>query len=114
MTTETWKSQVVGRGGTPGITKVGGDAEFVSPQGGGGGTKKSGVGPFRQTMEGHVWDKGEDREVVDDPNEGERAACVSRSSGRGVRPGRRDGYGIIGGGGCRSGRGRDGSRVWRG
>ena len=48
------------------------------------------VGPSRETVEGHVWGKGEDREVVDGPDEGGHAACVIRSSGGGVRPGRRD------------------------
>ena len=36
----------------------------MSTQGGDGGTERSSVGPFRETVEDHVWGKGEDREVV--------------------------------------------------
>jgi hypothetical protein len=46
--------RVVGRWEDPGVTKVGGDTEFISTQGGDGGTKRSRVGPFRESMEGHA------------------------------------------------------------
>jgi hypothetical protein len=63
-----------------GVTKLGGDAEFVSPQGGGGGAERSSVGPFRETVEGHVWGKGEDREVVGtaQTKEGTLHVCIDR------------------------------------
>ena len=63
-TVETRGRRMVGRGDAPGVTKVGGDAEFIPPKGGGGGAERSSVGPFRESMEGHVWGEGEDREVV--------------------------------------------------
>ncbi len=47
----------------------------------------------------------------DGPDGGGYVVCVLRWSGGGVRPCRRDICGIICGGGCRMGRGRDDSKV---
>ncbi len=91
-----------------------GDAEFVSPEDGRGGVERSIVGPFRYPMEGHVLGKGEDRKVVGavQTEEGLLYVCFDGVwVVGGVRPGRRDECGTIGGGGYRTGRRRDDSKV---
>ena len=72
--------------------KVGGDTEFVSPEGGSGGAERTSVGPFRKPMGNHVWGKGEEREVVGtaQTKEGTLHVCFNGVGEGSVRVGETD------------------------
>ncbi len=87
-----------------GSSKVGGDEGVVyltTAQTWNDGAERSSVGPFRESMEGHVGGKDEDREVVgsSQTKEGTLHVCFDGMGEGSVR---------------RTGRGRGDSKVWRG
>jgi hypothetical protein len=101
------ESRVGGRGIAPGVTEVRGEGEVGSSQGGDCGPERSGVGPFREPVQGHVWRKGKDREVAGaaQAKEGTMHVLLDGVWEGSVRVGETDHDGIIDGGGCRTGEG---------